>query len=144
MKTRICALFILFCILLSILCGCGNDNVSGEKATTDTSAKTVTTGEIGVIHDEEYGGVFIAQTVEEFNALGFDYGDSVNVFFDNGTALEDIPYYTGYYAPIDELLLCAYPGSTYVKIARNYGDSTWEEFRMTENSKVTVTMNEKA
>ena len=142
MKTRITALLILLCLFLSVLCGCGNDN-SGETATNDT-AQTVTTGEIGVVQDDEYGGVFIALTIEEFNALGFDFGDSVNITFDNGTTLDDIPYYTGYYVPVDELLLCGYPDSPYVKLARNYGASTWEEFQLTKDSKVTVTMNEKA
>ena len=144
MKTRITALFIfLTCLLLSALCGCGNDNNSNETATNDT-AQPVTTGEIGVIQDDEYGGTFIDLTIEAFNALGFDFGDSVNIYFDNGIALDDIPYYTGYYVPVEELLLCGYPDSPYVKIVRNYGDSTWKEFRMTEDSKVTVTMNEKA
>ena len=143
MKNRIMALLILSCIFLSMLCGCGNDNTDSESATSDT-AQTVTTGEIGVIKDDEYGGVFIALTIDEFNALGFDFGDSVNISFDNGTTLDDIPYYTGYYVPVNELLLCGYPGSPYVKLTRNYGDSTWDELQLTEDSKVTVTMNEKA
>ena len=143
MKTRIAALLILSCVLLSTLCGCGNDKNSNETATNDT-AQVVTTGEIGVIKDEEYGNVFIDMTIDEFNALGFAFGDSVDIFFDNGVTLEDIPYYTGYYVPVGELLLCGYPDSPHVKIARNYGDTTWEEFNLTEDSKVTVTMNEKA
>ena len=104
----------------------------------------MTTGKVGVIQDEEFGGIFIDLTIEGFNALGFSYGDSVDISFDNGITLEDIPYYTGYYAPVNELLLCAYPGSPHVKLARNYGDPTWDEFRMTKDSKATVTMNEKA
>ena len=151
-------MFVLICILTTVLCGCGNSKTSNEttscdktinqttsseKATDDT-AQAVTTGEVGVIQDEEYGGTFIDLPIDEFNALGFDFGDSVNVSFDNGITLDDLPYYSGYYVPVDELLLCGYPGSAYVKIARNYGDSTWEEFKMTKDSKVTVTMNEKA
>ena len=143
MKTRFAALVILSCILLSTLCGCGNDVNNNEKATNDT-AQTVTTGEIGVIQDEEYGGTFFALSIEEFNALGFAFGDSVNVVFDNGNTLEDIPYYSGYYVPANALLLCGYPGSPYVKLARNCGDSTWDEFQMTKDSKVTVTLNERA
>lgn len=142
MKTKILAPVILSCVLLSAICGCGNDGGS-DKATNDT-AQAVTTGEIGVIQDDEYGGIFIALTIDEFNALGFDFGDSVNISFDNGTELSDIPYYSGYYVPAGELLLCGYPGSPHVKFTRNYGDSVWEEYKMTAETKVTVTMNEKA
>ena len=143
MKTRFTAAALFICIILSIPCGCENDNKSSESSSA-VNEQTVTTGEIGVIKDEEYGGIMIDLTVEGFNALGFAYGDSVDISFDNGVELYDIPYYTGYCVPIDELLLCAYPGSAYVKLARNYGDPTWEEFHMTEDSKVNVTMNEKA
>ncbi len=143
MKTRIIAPVIISCIFLSMLCGCGNEK-TGDKKATDDSAQAVTTGEVGVVRDEEYGGIFIDLTIDEFNALGFDFGDSVNISFDNGTKLDDLPYYTGYYVPVDALLLCGYPGSPHPKIARNYGDSAWEEFKMTENTKVTVTINEKA
>jgi len=148
MKTRITALVIIICIFLTILCGCANDNTNTEEVTEKTATKDtageVTTGEIGVIQAEEYGGILFDLSIDEFNALGFDFGDSVNVRFDNGATLDDIPYYTGYYVPIDELLICGYPGSPHPKIARNYGDSTWDEFQMTKDSKVTVTLNEKA
>ena len=38
---------------------------------------------------------------------------------------------------------CGYPGYPHVIIARNYGDSTWEEFGRTEESRVIVTLNKK-
>ena len=98
---------------------------------------------LGVLKDESFGNICLAPSIEEFNAFGFDFGDSVNLAFDNGISIEDVPYYSGYYTPAGELLLCGYPGNAHVNIARNYGDSTWEEFGMTDSSKVTVTMNEK-
>ncbi len=103
----------------------------------------VTTGEIGVVRDEEFGNVYIDLTIDEFNAIGFAFGDSLNVSFDNGVRLEDIPYYSGYYVPVGELLACGYPGYPHVVIARNYGASTWEAFEMTDQTKVTVTLNQK-
>lgn len=106
-------------------------------------AETITTGQIGVVKDEEFGNVYIDLTIDEFNALGFAFGDSVDVSFDNGKAYRDIPYYSGYYTPVGEMLACGYPGYPHVVIARNYGASTWEEFEMTESSKVTVTLNER-
>ena len=40
-------------------------------------------------------------SIDDFNKLGFEYGDSVNVSFTNGYELTDIPYYNGYY--VDEI-----------------------------------------
>ena len=50
-----------------------------------------------LIHETEFGGVYIKMPIEEFNQLGFEYGDSVTVKFSNGYTMEDIPYYNGYY-----------------------------------------------
>ena len=98
---------------------------------------------LGVLQDMEFGGIWLAPSIEEFNAIGFAVGDSVNLTFDNRITVEDVPYYSGYYTPVGGILVCAYQGNEHVKIARNYGDPTWEEFGMTENSTVTVTLNEK-
>ena len=131
MKTRITALLILSVMLMLLASGCA------------TGEETVTTGSNGVVRDEDFGNVYLALTIDEFNALGFAFGDSVNVAFDNGLAFDDLPYYSGYYTPVGDLLACGYPGYPHVVIARNYGASTWEEFEMTEDSMVTVTLNER-
>lgn len=52
---------------------------------------------LGIEHESEFGGVYIEMSIDEFNALGFEYGDSVDVVFSNGYELKDIPYYNGYY-----------------------------------------------
>lgn len=129
MKRTIAAL--LFALLLAgMLLGC-------------SCKKSVTTGEIGVVKDEEFGNVYLELSIEDFNALGFAFGDSVDIAFDNGTTLADVPYYSGYYVPVGELLLCGYPGYPHPVIAKNYGESTWEGYRMTDSSRVTVTLREK-
>ena len=131
MKKKITALVLASVIMLTALAGC-------------TSGKTVTTGKTGVVKDEEFGNTYIGgYTIDEFNALGFSFGDSVNIAFDNGKEYEDIPYYSGYYCAVGDMLACGYPGYPHVIIARNYGASTWEEFEMTVDSTVTVTLNEK-
>ena len=81
----------------------------------------------GILHEPEFGGVYIRQTIEEFNALGFTYGDSVDIVFSNGYTLTDIPYYNGYYTQNGEPLLVAYPGYDYIKAAINNGEDLWEE-----------------
>ena len=131
MKKRLFALFLAAALLLSMIAGCAGNR------------KKVSTGKVGVVRDEEFGNVFIDLTIDEFNALGFSYGDSVDVSFSNGKSFTDIPYYSGYYTPIGHMLACGYPGDPHVKIARNYGTPTWEEFEMTEDATITVTLNEK-
>lgn len=105
--------------------------------------KPVTTGEIGVVKDVEFNNIYIELTIAEFLDKGFAFGDSVNVAFDNGEVIEDIPFFSGYYVPMGELLACGYPGYPHVVIARNFGASTWEEYHLTDYSRVTVTLNEK-
>lgn len=124
----------VFPILIAVflLAGCGANG--NEK---------VTTGEIGVIQDDDFGGTYIDETLESFGELGFDFGDSVDFAFDNGVAFEDVPYYSGYYGSMGDLMLACPQGYEHVIIARKYGGSTWEEFHMTPSSKVIVTLNEK-
>ena len=126
------ALLLAACVLMGALAGCGKKD------------KPVTTGAIGVVKDEEFGNVYIDKTIEEFNALGFAFGDSVDIEFDNGKSFKDIPYYSGYYVPVGEMLVCGYPGYPHPVIAENYGAGTWEGFGILEDTKVTVTLNEKA
>ena len=134
MARRFVAALVAALIFVTVLGGC----VKNEKP-----KDTVTTGPIGVIKDEDFGDVFFDITIDRFNALGFDFGDSVNVSFDNGRELKDIPYYSGYYVPVGETLVLGYPGYPHVAVSINYGAATWEEFGMKDDTKVTVTLNEK-
>ena len=63
-----------------------------------------------VMHEEKFGGIYFDSTIDAFNALGFSYGDSVDIEFSNGTSMKDLPYYNGYYVDIGDPLLVAYPG----------------------------------
>ena len=115
-----------------------------QTAAAQTASAPGATVETGVVKETEFENIYIdGMTIEEFNARGFAFGDSLNIRFDNGQALEDVPYYSGYYTPVGALLACGYPSYPHVVIARNYGQSTWDEFGMTDASKVTVTLNEK-
>jgi len=97
-----------------------------------------------VIIDEKFGGFFIDISIEDFNALGFTYGDSVDVVLSNGHELIDIPYYNGYYTKTNDPLICAYPGYAHIKVCRNNGDDLYKEFDMNESVTVTVTLNTQA
>ena len=104
----------LLLVLTAVLSACGT---GGKPVLKDKD----------VMHEEEFGGVYIDCTIDDFNALGFQYGDSVSVKFSNGYELKDIPYYNGYYTANGEVLLVAYPGYPYIKVCINNGDDLWEE-----------------
>lgn len=96
-----------------------------------------------IIHELEFGGVYIKSTIDDFNKLGFEYGDSVDISFSNGYKLEDQPYYNGYYVDAGETLLVGYPGYDYIKATLNYGDDLWDIAKLEEKDKATVSLNTK-
>lgn len=126
-KTILCvALVLCFCIGMA---GCKTKNAEAPALT-----------DCGIIHEPEFGGVYITATIDEFNALGFQYGDSVDVVFSNGCKLSDLPYYNGYYTQTGEPLLIAYPGYDYIKAAINNGDDLWTVAGLSEKDTATVTL----
>ncbi len=146
MKKNIFSIMIAIMMLTSVLSGCGATQSASVAAAGEAAAQsdaTVTTGEIAVFEDGNFGSIQIDESLDSFHDLGFDYGDSVNVVFDNGTELNDLPYYSGYYGPFGDLILCGYDGYEHVVVARINRGATWDEFGMTPESLVTVTLNEK-
>ena len=109
------ALFLILALILS-LAGCGRRQ---ESVPMIEGA--------AIEHEPEFGGVYIKITIDDFNKLGFEYGDSVKVSFSNGFTLEDVPYFNGYYVDAGDPLLIAYPGYDYIKAAINYGEDLWDE-----------------
>ena len=93
----------------------------GKKAAEDPKIEGY-----AIEHEEEFGGVYIKITIDDFNKLGFLYGDSVKVVFSNGYTMDDIPYFNGYYVDAGQPLLIAYPGYDYIKACVNYGEDVWE------------------
>ena len=97
-----------------------------------------------IIHETKFGGVYVTVPIDDFNELGFNYGDSVDVAFSNGYELDDLPYYNGYYVDIDEPLLIAYPGYDYIKVAINYGDDLWSVANLTTDDTASIKLNQPA
>ena len=50
----------------------------------EPSDEVLSTADLGIIHEPEFGGIYIKMTIEDFNALGFNFGDSVDIVFSNG------------------------------------------------------------
>lgn len=93
-----------------------------------------------VIADTDFGSVYLDMTIDKFNALGFDYGDSVDVVFSNGYKLQNIPYFNGYYVNVGDPLVVAYPGYPHIAVATNYG-ALWNEAGLKEGDTATVRLN---
>ena len=91
----------------------------------DTAASVPAVSGLAVMHEEEFGGVYLDLTIEEFNSLGFAYGDSVTIRFSNGYELQGIPYYNGFYAQNGDAILVAYPGYPHIKACIQTGDDLW-------------------
>ena len=92
-----------------------------------------------ISHETELGGVYIKATTDEFNGLGFIYGDSVKIEFSNGYTLEEVPYYNGFYNQKGDPLLIAYPGYDYVMAVINAGEDLWEVADLSYSDTATVT-----
>ena len=108
-------------------------------------SKPVSLENCSIHHDEEFGGVYINTSIQGFNDLGFQYGDSVDLSFDTGSVkitYSDIGYYSGYYVPAGQELVVAYPGYENIKFCINYGEDLYQKHNFNENTKVTVTLKE--
>ena len=116
------AILVALCLLALTYTACINEQVTDSP----NPAPPELTG-CAIQHELEFGGVYIEIKIDDFNNLGFRYGDSVKVVFSNGYTLDDLPYYNGYYVDAGEALLIAYPGYDYIKAAINYGADLWEE-----------------
>ena len=117
---------------------------NASKSIVDNKQKMLSVLKVPVEEEVIYKGVYIKKTIDEFNALGFEYGDSVNIAFSNGYELNDIPYYSGYYAKPGDPLLVAYPGYDYIDACICYGESMWKIANLKDGDTADIVLNEKA
>ena len=95
-----------------------------------------------VSHSPKSDGVFIEISIEDFNALGFAFGDSVDVAFSNGHTLKGIPYYSGSFVEPGEVLLAGFPSLPSIEVGMSYGDDLWETAGLSDGDTATVTLAE--
>ena len=119
-------------IITVVLAGCGQN----ESAATKLSDRAV-------IQDKEFGGVYIDITIDEFNDMGFEFGDGVDITFSNGYELKNIPYYNGYYTQPGDALLVGYPGYPHIEAAICNGPSLWKELGLVEGDFAEITLVKK-
>ena len=136
-------ILIITAALCAGLCGCAgqdmNEAVQPESEMTaevtsepEQEAVQPSLSDCALTHNPDTAGVLLDISIDDFNALGFAYGDSVDLKFSNGYELDDIPYYNGYYTAAYDPLLVAYSGSESVKAKFNYGDDLWEVADLSE------------
>ncbi len=125
---RLISVLILICMVLS-LAACGGTNLS--------------TGTLTLEHQTKFGGIYAHITIDDFNKLGFEYGDSVDIEISNGCKMEDIPYFSGYYNKRGELLVCAYQGYSYLHITTNNGEDIYSAKNLSDNDTVVIRQREK-
>ena len=130
MKKRMIALILALCTVL-LFSGCVRN------------ADALSSGALTIEHETRFGGAYLHMTIDDFCALGFEYGDAVDVRFSNGYELENVPFFNGYYTMTGEPLLCAYPGYPYIKACINNGDDLFETGRLSEDCTAEVTLRER-
>lgn len=122
-------------LFMSAISVYGSDNPSGTSTEDVHNAR--------IRHETEYGGICISIPTNDFRAMGYDYGDSINVKFSNGYFLEDLPYYDGYYVPPEGFLLRGVAGKDYIKACINYGEDLWKIAGVCEKDTADICLNEK-
>ena len=95
-----------------------------------------------VSHSPKSDGVFIEIPVADFNALGFAFGDSVDVAFSNGYEIKGLPYYNGTLVEPGEPLLLGSSDLPYIEAGVFYGDDLWVTAGLSDGDTATVTLAE--
>jgi len=139
------------CALLACCAGCAaapaassaqpSGSSAAEAASPAADASPVL-ADCPVSHSSNSDGVFIEIPVADFNALGFAFGDSVDVAFSNGYALKGIPYYNDTLLEPGDTLLLGSSKLPYIEAGVFYGDDLWVTAGLSDGDTATVTLAE--
>ena len=92
----------------------------------------IQTGDLNVYEGKPFGNIMMCSSYSELIELGFESGDSVNIYFSNGASLEDIPFLSGCILPEGIVCLNAYAGFDWIRVEKRFG-RVWEPLGMQEN-----------
>lgn len=67
-----------------------------------------------------FGSPALDVTNEEFMAHGFEFGDLLDIEFDNGCVKKNVPFYSGFYVRRGEPVVVSYSQDPYPTICYNY------------------------
>lgn len=119
---------LLFC-LLATMCAC-----SGKKNSQDISIKTA------IIEYDAFGGMVLSINKQDMEQAGFTPGDIVTVELADTTL--DVPYFTGYFSKLGDLLLVDYPNEEHTNLTAS-GSGIDNLFPHMEGDSIRITLKEK-
>lgn len=127
----------------------GTEAAAAQAETVSAAAMTEETGKepdvaeitAPITEDTKYHAVAVLISPEEFQAAGFELGDSCDITFSNGYSLEDVPFYNGYYVKDAQPVLVAYPGFDVISVTLN-NKGLWDTAGAAENDTVTIRLNQ--
>ena len=120
------ALFALASI--TIMTGCGSKNTTPSLSQAKIS------------EDTKFGSANVDISIDSFNKLGFNLGDSCDIKFSNGYQLLDVPYFNGYYVKNGDPVIVAYPSNENILITLN-NTGIWNTANLTSDCTVDITLN---
>ena len=153
LKTSVCVLLVLCLCCAVILSGCQSQGVPSlpSEVSETRNAPDPTQSEnndadqenaLSVSHNTSYGGVKLSMSYADFVALGYAYGDSVDIRFSNGFTLHDVPFFDSYYAKVGTPMLLSRSGMSMLYLFNCFGEDLWEEAGLGLQSTATVSLAE--
>ena len=123
------------------LAGCSAQQPGTSQQVAQQSQTELRLENVPILRDENFGGIYLDMTIDEFNESGFTFGDGVDITFSNGYELKGIPYYNGYYVNVGDPVLVGYPGYPHVQAALNNADPLWTVSGVSEGDTATVVLS---
>ena len=143
MKNKIFKNLIVLCVVLTtFLCSCNNLN-QNASASQNSIENVPHIDNVKIYEYAAFGSIDMDISIKDFNNLGFEYGDSVNVMISNGYEALDIPYFDGYYAKTGDIALVSYPTHNNVHLCIVNGDRIWDIVNASSKDTMSVRLNEK-
>lgn len=104
--------------------------------------KEVKLSKAHISEDSKFKSAVVDISIDDFNALGFEYGDSCKVSFSNGKTLSDVPYYNGYYVKNGDPVIVAYPSSSNIVVTFN-NTGIWDDLSLKDSYTIDIQLTEK-
>ena len=143
---------ILVALLFLILCfGCSSAGSGSSLKTSDqtqhsqdaVNLKQEISISCGLHKHPDYDYAVLDMTLDKFVEAGFEYGDCLDVVFNNGYALSAIPFYNGYHVRNGQALVLGTKDDNSVLVAIK-NEELMIPARLNGDSEATITLNKKA
>ena len=105
--------------------------------------KAISTPPLTMTDDGKFSNLMLGMPIEDFESLGFSYGDSVDLHFSSGKTAEDLPYCSGYYTKNGSPLVVGYPGHESISLSGNNYPAAEVLGIDPESDKVVITLRKK-